>query len=166
MGYTHYFSFHAKRGEAKQTEEKYQAAIADCQRIVRRYYAEFGGLAGFTAHTPIGAYGGLQVNGAREESCEPFELREHFGQNTGGFVKTNRHAYDAVVTACLSVLKHRLGDAFRVSSDGTPEDWAEGLEYARKVTRLKLKNPIQAKPQVNRLVAGIVMPVKRRGGAK
>lgn len=146
MGYTHYFQFKTVRGQAKTLETNYQKAIEDCQRIVRRYYAEFGGLSGYTAHTPIGAYGGLQVNGKRPDDCETFELREHFSQNTEndffGFVKTRQLPYDLVVVACLAVLKHRLGNAITVSSDGTAEDWQDGVDYARKVTGLKLKNPL------------------------
>jgi len=146
MGYTHYFSFNRPRGQAMALEETYKKAIADCQRIVRRYYADNGGLAGYTAHCPIGKYAGLQVNGARDEACEVFELREHFAQNLdgtlAGFCKTNRREYDLVVTACLAVLKHRLGDAMALSSDGKAFDWQSGVEYARKVTGLKIKNPI------------------------
>ena len=38
--------------------------------------------------------------------------------------------YDAAVTACLVVMKHHLGDAIRVSSDGEIGDWTAGLEIA------------------------------------
>lgn len=150
MGYTHYFGFNTVRGEDKEIEEKYQRAVSDCQRIIRRYYAENGGLSGYTAHTTIGAYGGIQVNGAGDDGCEPLFLREHYNQNDeSGFVKTAQRPYDTVVVACLAVLKHRLGDAFDVSSDGAAADWIEGIEYARRVTGLKISNPIQ--PRAPRL---------------
>lgn len=146
MGYTHYFKFVAIRGTAKETETEYKRAIDDCQRIIRRYYAENGGLSGYTAHCKIGAYGGVQVNGKRPDDCEMFELREHFRQNLendfSGFCKTARLPYDTVVVACLAVLKHRLGDSIHVSSDGTAKEWREGVALARKVTGLKIDNPI------------------------
>jgi len=147
MGYTHYFGFKTIRGQAKLTEEKYQRAIEDCQRIVRRYSKENGGLSGYTAHCPIGAYGGIEVNGSENSGTgEMFSLREHFAQNTTPdftpWVKTFRRPYDLVVTACLAVLKHRLGDAMELSSDGNTDDWDAGVEFARQVTGLKLANPI------------------------
>lgn len=156
----HSFKFTAIRGQAKTLETKYQRAVSDCQRIVRRYYAEHGGLSGYTAHTAIGTYGGLQVNGKRPNDCKAFEIREHFSQNLesyfSGFVNTTRLPYDLVVTACLAVLKHRLGNAIEVSSDGNAEDWIDGVEYARKVTGLKLKNPIATKATVRREIGAKV----------
>lgn len=146
MGYTHSFTF--RRAEkAKVTEAKYQRAIQDCQRIVRRYYKLNGGISGYTAHCPIGAYGGIEVNGKRPDDGETFSLREHFSQNLEddfkAFVKTYRLSYDLVVVACLTVLKHRLGESVIVSSDGYAEDWADGVEFARQVTGLKLVNPMK-----------------------
>lgn len=143
MGYTHYFKTNRIKGNAKQDELNYLKAIEDCQRIVRRYYADNGGLSGYTSHCPIGAYGGLNVNGKGEDGHETFILREHFNQNEAfSFCKTARKEYDLVVVACLAVLKHRMGDAIEVSSDGTASEWVDGVEYARKVTGLKIKNPM------------------------
>jgi hypothetical protein len=150
MGYTHYFSFNSpKRGEADKTEKTYQRAIRDCQRIVKSFYKEYGGLSGYSAHVPLGKYGGINVNGKGDEAHEPFELREHFSQNEGGFCKTARKPYDTVVVACLALLKHRLKDLISVSSDGRFEDWVDGVEYAKKVTGLKIKNPIEKKLNLN-----------------
>lgn len=149
MGFTHYFRFVNVRGPvgtAAEIEKKYQLAVRDCQKIVKRFYRDNGGISGFSAHTAIGVYGGLQVNGKRPLDCEPFELREHFRQNLESdfmpFCKTARLPYDTIVVACLAVLKHRLGEAIEVSSDGSRSDWADGVKLAKKVTGLKLKNPI------------------------
>jgi hypothetical protein len=147
MGYTHYWNFKAApRGKANEIETAYKRAMLDCQRIVKQFYAERGGLSGYSAHCKLGEYGGLNVNGKGEDGHETFTMREHFSQNLDdnghGFCKTARKPYDLVVTACLAVLKHRLGDCIQVSSDGRPTDWARGVEYARKVARLAVKNPI------------------------
>lgn len=118
MGYTHYFGFTPIKSQAKILEAKYQRALKDCSRIVKKYSAE---------------YGGLQVNGSRDEANEPFELHEHFIENNDdsrGFCKTARKPYDLVVTACLAVLKHRLGNAIQVTSDGYQHDWDAGVQYA------------------------------------
>jgi len=143
MGYTHYWEFKKpKKGTADKIEATYQSAIKECARIVKAYYAVNGGLSGFTAHTPIGKYGGLQVNGKGDDAHEEFSLREHYRQNfdeeSFGFCKTARKPYDIVVVACLIVLKHRLKDLIDISSDGYSDNWKEGLRLAKNV--LKLKN--------------------------
>jgi len=150
MGYTHYWQFKAApRGQANAIETEYQRAMQDCQRVIRQYYKENGGLSGYSAHTAIGAYGGLNVNGKGEEGHETFAMREHFSQNLEdsgfGFCKTARKPYDLVVTACLAILKHRLGACIEVSSDGDAQEWRDGVAYARKVARLAIQNPIPSR---------------------
>lgn len=138
MGYTHYFSFKGiPRGQATQTEAKYVKAIKECTKVIQHYSKTFGGLSGFSAHSS--KYGGLNVNGSeRVGQCEPLVLREHYSQNDPfNFVKTAQYPYDTVVTACLIILKHRLGDLIEVSSDGNADDWNDGLILARSVLGLK-----------------------------
>jgi hypothetical protein len=144
MGYTHYWNFaKAPKGKASETEAAYQAALIECQRIVKAYYRENGGLSGYTAHAKTGQYGGLNVNGKGDDAHETFAMREHFSENDGfGFCKTARKPYDVVVTACLAVLAYRLPGLVTVSSDGRPKDWTEGVALARKVLRRKVPNPI------------------------
>jgi hypothetical protein len=142
MGYTHYWEFRIpKRTESKKTEDLYQKAVLECSKIIKAYYAVNGGLSGFTAHTPLGAYGGLKVNGKGSEAHEDFTLREQYKQNLEGdgfeFCKTARKPYDIVVVACLIVLKHRLGNLIDVSSDGYVDDWEEGLRLAKNILKLK-----------------------------
>jgi hypothetical protein len=141
MGYTHYWTFKkAKTGQARQTEQKYQKAVADCNKIIQYYSQEFGGLSGYSAHT--NGYDGINFNGSmRVGQCEDFVLRERFSLNEGfNFCKTNNNPYDTVVTACLIVLKHRLGDNISVSSDGRRDDWNNGLILAKKVLKLSRLN--------------------------
>lgn len=143
MGYTHYWKINQIHGQAKKNELKYKLAILECSKIVKAYYKEHGEISGYTAHCKLGEYGGLNVNGKGEDAHEDFEMREHFSENKDfNFCKTARKPYDIVVTACLALLKHRLGDAFTVSSDGRANDWAYGVALARIVTKLAIKNPI------------------------
>ena len=139
MEYTHYFTFKKPaKGQARKAEAKYQRAVLDCARIIKTYYAANGGISGYTAHTKLGEYGGICVNGAREQACEPFELQEYFRENIGfHFVKTAQLPYDAVVVACLIVLKHHLGDLIEVSSDGQKSDWQAGLDLAKRILKKK-----------------------------
>lgn len=137
MGYTHYWTFKHTKGSAVRNETKYQQAIKQCNAIISYYSAKFGGLAGYSAHTK-GQYGGIDVNGSRENGHENFLLREHFSENEAfNFCKTAAKPYDVVVTACLIILANKLGTAISVSSDGNSQDWIAGLQLAQNVTRLK-----------------------------
>lgn len=151
MGYTHYFQTKRITGKTKENEKLFKKAIKDCNKIIKAYYKENKGtyksLSGYSAHAPIGVYGGLNLNGKGSAAHETFFLKEHFNQNFEfNFCKTARKPYDLVVVACLSVLKFHLGPAFMVSSDGNYNDWTDGVEFANKVlrrTKNKIINPIE-----------------------
>jgi hypothetical protein len=156
MGYTHYWTFSKpalKKGNMDKTETVYKKALIECQKIARVYNDKCldlgrseNRLSGFSAHTKIGKYGGLEINGKGDLSHETFSMREHYRQNFEGdafnFCKTARKPYDLVVTACLALLKYRLGDLIEVSSDGDANDWTDGVSFAREITGLKILNPI------------------------
>lgn len=147
MGYTHYWSFNSRpKGSAQDVEQAYQLALRQCQRILRAYNAEVkeldskhpARLSGYSVHTKVYTYGGLQFNGTKELSHEDFCLREHFSQNENNFCKTNRKPYDIVVVACLFTLKHYLGPTFSWSSDGQWHDLEPGRQLAARILRLTL----------------------------
>lgn len=136
MGLTHYYSFKFKRGMAKQ----YQLAVNDCARIIKTWSKVNGGLSGYTPHTPLGAYGGIEVNGAKDQAHEPFVLPETFKEacSKDWFVKTAGKSYDPVVRACLLALSRRLGDSFEYSSDCTnKEQWERAIKITSRVLRVK-----------------------------
>lgn len=146
MGYTHYLKINKltpKKGNADLNEKRYQRAIRDCQRVIRAYSKLNGGLSGYSAHTQLGKYGGINVNGSRENAHEDFTLAEHFRDNEDfSFCKTAAKPYDVIVVACLSILAHRMKGVVKVSSDGENVDWDEGVAMARRITKLKIINPI------------------------
>jgi hypothetical protein len=153
MGYTHYWTFKKiPKGQAKKAELAYQKAVIDAHRIIMYWSNLNGGLSGYSAHTKLGAYGGINVNGSKSDAHEPFILREHVKQNEGfNFCKTAQKPYDTVVTACLIALQYRLGTLVEVSSDGSELDWLEGLELAKKVLKLKsLKIPTDIESELER----------------
>lgn len=147
MGYTHYWSFKARpKGLAKQTEETYQLAVRQCQKLIRSYNKDLKAidnkhpnrLSGFSAHTKRLEYNGLEVNGTQDLSHEKFYLREHYSQNESfNFCKTASKPYDIVVVACLVILKHYLSELIEVSSDGESKDWSSGLMLAKQYTKIK-----------------------------
>jgi len=153
MGYTHYFAFSKPKGvKAKDIERRYRSAIKECAIIALFWneYCKHSGddesrLSGYTAHTKPGEYGGIELNGKGDNAHESFNLREHFAENEASFCKTARKPYDAVIVACLALLKYRLGDAITVSSDGKAIDWEYGTKLACSALRLNIPNPLQGK---------------------
>lgn len=158
--YTHYFEFLMPSGRSAASLEKcYQKAIKDCAKIIREYNNMYDKgsserLSGYTAHTTT--YGGIVMNGRLPLTGDNFILREHFKQNfergddigTYNFknglhcCKTREYPYDIVVVACLAVLKQKLGNAIRVTSDGEAEDFQLGTELARRILKRKIANPL------------------------
>ncbi len=136
---------------ADKQEKQYQKAIKECQKLVYAYNTAIKEihpkderrLSGYSAHTKPGKYAGLGFNGTQDLAHESFYFAEHFRQNEEfAFCKTNRKPYDAVVTACLTVLKHHLGDGIDITSDGRAEEWQHGLELAEEVLEKTFKIPI------------------------
>jgi len=161
MGYTHYWTFNSKAGKAADLEARYQQAILECQRVVFRLAAEnrelcgSACLSGYTAHSKPGKYGGLEINGAGDDACETFIMREHFNQNQSfGFCKTGRNFYDIAVVSCLAILQYRLGDAINVTSDGTSEDWENIVSYVSRKLRRKIPVPASIRPASRLRVVG------------
>lgn len=153
MGYTHYWTFQQTKDKAATSEKKYQQAIKECQRVIlaiaseNKYFYGSSCLSGYSAHTKVGQYGGLEVNGKGSDACETFVMREHYNQNDrSGFCKTNRGHYDFAVVACLAILQYRLGNNIVVSSDGDEEDWIEAVELASKILRRKITVPAGVRP--------------------
>lgn len=155
MEYGHSIVFHnlkGPKGTAEKLEKQYLLALRDCQRIVKNYYRSKGGLSGFSAHTKLGQYGGLEINGAGELRGDTFSLPEHFRQNflspsvlySGIFIATHGLPYDVVITACLVTLKHRLGKAVNIETNATKADFTAGVRLAKRVTGLAISNPIAA----------------------
>lgn len=74
--------------------------------------------------------------------CERFEIEREFSMRHRppkedgtyfSFCKTNQLPYDTLVTACLLIFKHTFGKGFKVSSNGTIEDWKAGIALVEKV---------------------------------
>lgn len=149
MSYSHYWEFHQPatiKGKHQEIEANYQLAVRQCQRLVKLYNREIKAmdekhpdrLSGYSAHTKLNDYLGLEVNGTKELCGEMFTFRDHWSANEAfNACKTDWKPYDVVVTACLIVMKHYLKDLVNVSSDGITDDWALGLALAKRVTKIK-----------------------------
>jgi hypothetical protein len=92
-------------------------------------------LGGFDGtENPVFSEEHIVFNGAEGNGCEPFEIaRVEFDRRGRDKVlsscKTEQTPYDICVQVSLVILKHHLGDAICVGSDGADTDWEE----ARKI---------------------------------
>jgi hypothetical protein len=151
MGYTHYWQLTGNMTvkQREGLERQYQAAIKDCQRIVRAYNRELKAidvkhpdrLAGTTAHTAVGEYRGVSVNGTGDLGYEDFSLPEHVVSLKQDSCKTAGKPYDVVVVACLIAISHRLGTAIHITSDGDSRDWLAGKLLASRILRKAVRIP-------------------------
>jgi hypothetical protein len=133
MGYTHYWQF-AKNLDKKDLAkfEKASRAISKACHVYNRECMSSERLSGYTAHTKVGQYNGILINGKKDRGHEDFAVPEK-PANSGGFCKTARKPYDRAVVAALIIFQHYLGDKFSVESDGDRSEWLEGLLLARRV---------------------------------
>ena len=152
MGYTHHWEINSKEENKEIDEKNYQKAIKDCNKVIKAYYKEHKGtdnsLSGYSAHCPIGQYGGIGFNGKGDNSYETFYFRHTLiGNNQFNFCKTNQKPYNIVVVACLSIMKFYLKDCIEVTSDGDFKNWIDGVNLANKVLKRKkvlIESPIKA----------------------
>jgi len=141
MGYTHYWGFKKPaKNTAEKTEILYKKTVLECQKVIKYYYKENGGLSGYSAHTKLGQYGGINLNGKGDQGHETFILREHYNQNEGDFCKTARKDYDIVVVACLAILSYRMGHLISVESDGYSHEHIAGIQLDERVLNRKIMN--------------------------
>jgi len=143
MGYTHYWEIKKQKRTAVTDEQNYQKAIRDIHKMVLFAKENACNLAGVTAHTKVGSYGGINFNGVKSHGHETFYLTQHFKDNEDfNFCKTAQKPYDVVVVAALIILKYHLKDRVRVTSDGENIDWQAGLKLAKHVCKYRgLKIP-------------------------
>jgi hypothetical protein len=120
MGYTHYWRCQPDR---IVSHPGHAQTLREMQALVE------------AATVPLdlegnGEGGAVAFNGSGDDGCETFSWPPH---DSFDFCKTRQRPYDTLVTACLAIAKHRLGDAVHVSSDGDPKDWEEGVALASAV---------------------------------
>lgn len=93
----------------------------------------------------------VRLNGYGENSHESFVWEKVCPEpqewvKEGGFYdfcKTNRKPYDVVVTALLLAVQEAYGGAVRISSDGSPHEWEDGLRLFQQATGLFATVPFE-----------------------
>lgn len=147
MGYTNYWQFDLKtlKKHKKRNEEKYQAAIIECQKAVRYIKENIVNLSGYSAHCDIGKYGGINLNGVQSDGHETFVLRESlFDNEEFEFCKTARKEYDIAVKVCLLIMVSAFKDKidFSFDDDLSSDEMLNALDVYNDLVR---KNIISSK---------------------
>lgn len=125
MGFSHYYT---QKRNLTPKEMKGLALFADAAAL--RSGTPLAGPEGEPGTAPIFTAALVSFNGVGDDAHETFEIDP---KGSGfQFTKTARKPYDIVVVACLAYLD-TLGNAFAISSDGDLDDWAAGIELARRV---------------------------------
>jgi hypothetical protein len=131
---------------------KFAAASLDITKVIEASGVSLAGGLGNAGTTPEVGPEIISLNGVEGDAHETFlieptaakqDWEDKSDPKVFSFCKTACKPYDEVVTASLAVLKHHLGDALRVSSDGTFDEWSEGLALASKATSLDLSALMQ-----------------------
>lgn len=147
MGYTHYWYQDTKLDDAK-----FAAAALDIEKVLAVTEVPLAGGMGDEGTKPeVGpkriSFNGVDEDGHETLYVEPTAEKPSYQDQSEpqvfNFCKTARKPYDEVVIASLAVLKHHLGDAIRVSSDGYFSEWETGLALAKRATGLDLSGLMQ-----------------------
>lgn len=125
MGYTHYW----KISEPLE-RDAFGAWAAEVKQIAKHSKILLVGWNGERTAAPEYNDAEVNFNGCATQSHENFGVRE--GDAGFSFCKTARKPYDEVVTGALILLAARFPQV-EVSSDGTADEWLDGLRLARKV---------------------------------
>ena len=125
MGHTNYWT---RRPELPAKE--FAAAVKDIKTIIKKLGVPLGGRDG--TGRPIFRADLIAFNGRSPQDYEIFAV-ESVVEPEGepmvfNFCKTDHRPYDLCVQAALIVLKHHLGTAITVSSDGSDVDWEAARE--------------------------------------
>ncbi|TXH57934.1 MAG: hypothetical protein E6Q97_03615 [Desulfurellales bacterium] len=136
MGYTHYWKPQREFTPAEWTRitEVAKAMHAISGVPLAREYDEPKSL-------PIlGTDGEIRLNGIGRDGHETFLILR---KPDGGFAfcKTAHKPYDVMVTGVLAAIADIAPGALKISSDGTEEEWGDGLPLARAATEGEIAWP-------------------------
>lgn len=131
MGYTHYWETHEDGEPCLVRHEDWAAGLESCNKMLESLPKGFLG-DNFGEEPWKRRANGIAFNGLGDDAHETFILEATAKGQKWAFCKTARKPYDIAVTACLVLMHDACGDYFRVTSDGTLEEWAEGIALAER----------------------------------
>lgn len=130
MGHTNYW----KRLKVLPAKN-FAAAANDCATVMPHLGVPLAGPNGTGSRVYRADL--IAFNGQAEAGCESFVV-DRVVTGRGGepgafaFCKTNQRPYDVCVRVALIVLKHHLGAAITVSSDGGDAEWQRARMECQK----------------------------------
>ena len=130
MGHTNYW-----KRDFELPANALAAAVKDCKKIVERLNIPLGGRDG--TGKPIFRADLIAFNGKAPGEYETFVIERMVSDHVDEpkvfeFCKTNQLPYDLAVQVALIVLKHHLGQAIVISSDGNEPDWDQARKACQK----------------------------------
>lgn len=140
MGYTHYWRKTPNLNSEKFTEFSNKAKILIENEPVQFEYD--------SNKEPEITNELVRFNGIGENGHETFyfekdvEKDQYYNEKNGkcfSFCKTARKPYDQTVVACLILAKKIFGKDINVSSDGTIEEWEDGLKLLNEKLEYDVK---------------------------
>ena len=159
MGYAHYWT---RKGSF--TDHEWRTITAAFGLIVEAAIHRGSRLSVDDGRSCISAHGRLRqawhiktengpvlvINGVDAQRHETFQIKKDATPGETwmdadfceqGSCKTSQKPYDLVVTAILSWIEHHFPDRIRVISDGTLDEWREGIELAKQATGAEISGP-------------------------
>jgi hypothetical protein len=129
MGHTNFW-----KRNVELPSEAFAAAVKDCRKLLKQLKIPLAG--GDGTGKPIFRDDLIEFNGKGPEHCETFAVSRittarHGEAKVFEFCKTNERSYDLAVQCALIVLKHHLGEAITVSSDGADANWEEARKFCQ-----------------------------------
>ena len=123
MGLTHYWT----RPPVLPTAA-FKNATEDCLKVLAATGIPLAGKTG--QGSPAISNLKIMFNGIDPQGCEPFCFRIFEepripGKAITSYCKTEKMPYDLCVKSALIVLSHYMGDALKVMSDSSDDDWQD-----------------------------------------
>lgn len=124
MGYTHYMEMDKKISAANKKK-----IVADMKVLEKHFKANglqlFDGIGEKKGVAYKKNYFTFNGDSSKGEAHESFYVE--YGEDDYNFCKTARKPYDVAVTAAMVMIKTHLGDAVRISGDGSFEGFNDGI---------------------------------------
>lgn len=136
MGYTHYWY------QNELPEKEFKDFTYAVRNLLEATDIPIVGGFGDPGTQPVITSELVSFNGLEDDSHETFYFqripdargfssrKDYAGFN---FCKTARKPYDIVAVAALCIADVIFEGHIEISSDGMPEEWAEGLEFAKEI---------------------------------
>lgn len=140
MGYTHYVRRDVEKTNNFEDFDLFVQGFNALHKVaVEELGIEIGDGLGKTRNPKV-TLDKVVFNGLGEMSHETFVWAQN-AESSFDFCKTARKPYDALVTACLLLIKEIYGDTVKVSSDGEWHEWRAGRHLYEKTFNVSPKFP-------------------------